>query len=246
MADDALMVQIRDLHLRGYSPKEIARAVGVRPAVVAPLVRGVAAEAPTGGSEPAVVGCWVSPGWSDGLGVDGHPEWPGRHTHKPVQSGLVGVVVARERARNGRVSVCGYLLDTWCLGVKDALGPRTMDAHDLPAFVRRMFEAYDVPGIAAPIELAQALVFGAVDYARRLGFAPHRDFEPTARHLGPPPDTSEIRFGCDGKPYFVQGPYDNAARIMRTLEASVGSGNFHFLVEAGDIDFAVPASRVVA
>lgn len=39
---------------------------------------------------------------------------------------------------------------------------------------------------------------------------------------------SRIRFGRHGKPYFQQGPYDNPTRVMRTLDRSVGPGNYHF------------------
>jgi hypothetical protein len=28
---------------------------------------------------------------------------------------------------------------------------------------------------------------------------------------------------------YIQGPHDDAARIMRTLRRSVGDGNFHYL-----------------
>jgi len=30
-------------------------------------------------------------------------------------------------------------------------------------------------------------------------------------------------------PFYVEGPYDDADKIMQTLEASVGPGNYHFL-----------------
>jgi len=43
---------------------------------------------------------------------------------------------------------------------------------------------------------------------------------------------SAISFGCDGKPFFVQGPPDNADAVPQTLERSVGRGNFTFLVQA--------------
>jgi hypothetical protein len=241
MHDDALTWQIRDLHARGYSPKEIARALGIRPAEVAPLVRGIAAEASIQPAEPGVVGCWVSPAWSEGLGIDGHRDWPGRNTRKPMRSGLVGVLVARDHQRHGRVSVCGYLVDAWCLGVKDALGPRTMNEGRMADFVERFFAAFDGPPLAAPIELARQLVFGAVEYARGLGFEPHRDFAPAAGHLGPPPETCAIRFGCKGKPHFIQGPHDDARRIMQTLDESVGIENFHFTVRAESFDFEVSA-----
>src|SRR6266508_1099235 len=122
MGDEELRQRVQALRAEGRTPKQIARALGVRPAVVAPVIRAIArAEAPQD-SEPAVVGCWVSPGWSVGLGVDEDRRWPDRPGSGREGSGLAGVVVARERPRGGgdRVSVCGWLVDTYCLGVKDA------------------------------------------------------------------------------------------------------------------------------
>ena len=36
-------------------------------------------------------------------------------------------------------------------------------------------------------------------------------------------------FGKDGKPFFIAGPHDNAARILRQLEKTAGPGNYHYL-----------------
>lgn len=145
---------------------------------------------------------------------------------------MAGVLVAREQRRGGdRVSVCGWLVDTYCLGVKDALGPRRLDHHELRGFVTRYFEAFDGEPVEASIDLARELVWGALEYARELGFEPARDFAPTASHLGPPSGLSGISFGHNGKPLYVQGPYDDADRIMRTLARSASKDDFHFVVE---------------
>jgi hypothetical protein len=74
-------------------------------------------------------------------------------------------------------------------------------------------------------------VWGAVVYARGLGFEPHRDLLPTAGHLGELAGPSAIGFGCGGKPEYVHGPYDDADRILQTLDANVGRDNFHFTVQ---------------
>lgn len=229
MDSEDLMGRVRVLRARGCSPKEIARALGVPPATVAPLVRTIAAEDQAGAGERKVVGCWVSPGWSDGLTVEGHPEWPDVDAADPGASGLVSVLLAREQ-RRGRVGVCGWLVDAWCLGVKDVVGPRVMNENAVFEFTRSYFSAYQARPVEAPVELAQHLVFGAVEYARSLGFAPAPGFAETAGHLGPWTGPSAIGFGRQGKPFFVQGPRDNAAAILNTLERSVGRDNFHFLV----------------
>ena len=42
---------------------------------------------------------------------------------------------------------------------------------------------------------------------------------------------SDITFGHEGKPMYVQGPYDDAAHIIRTLRRRVGDDNFHYICE---------------
>ncbi|HSV67975.1 MAG TPA: hypothetical protein VLJ59_19045 [Mycobacteriales bacterium] len=234
MDHDDLVRRVRALREKGSSSKEIARALGMKPAAVVPIVRAIAAadQASLEASpEQRTVDCWVSPGWSDGLTVDGHPEWididdPGSGT-----SGLVALVVARDTGRS-RVRVCGYLVDVYCLGVKNTIGPRVMDQHGLAEFARTFFSMYPAQPLAVPVELARHLVFGAVEYARTLGFEPARgsDFDKTRNHLGQWTGPSAITFGKDGKPLYIQGPHDNPNRVMRTLERSIGAGNYDYLI----------------
>lgn len=231
--DHILLDRVRDLRTTGLTAKQIARTLGLRPAAIAPLVRAVAEEAAEAQREPAVVGCWVSPGWSQGLRVHGHEDWPDVAVADDGHGGMACVVVAR-RHRPHRVSVCGYLVDTQCLGVKNALGPRTMSDSALPEFVHMFFGAFAEVGapLEAPLDLARHLVWGSIAAARRLGFEPDADFAPAAGHLGAWAEDSAIAFGRDGVPFYVQGPYDDAAAIFRTLTESVGEGNFHFLMTA--------------
>ena len=72
--------------------------------------------------------------------------------------------------------------------------------------------------IGPTLELAQDLVCGAVEYARSLGFEPAAEFHDVKGHLGGWSGPSAIRFGRDGKPLFVEGPYDNGRHIVRQLE----------------------------
>ncbi len=228
--DESLLDRVRELRAAGRSPKQIARALGVRPATVAPLVRTVAREAAAADPE-AVVACWVSPGWSARLTVDGPDDWHDPTAPQTGAEGLVGLLIAR-RTRPQRVSVCGYLVDVYCLGVKNALGPDSMNQRDLPGFRDRFFAAFEATGepVPAPLQLARHLVFGAVDYARRLGFEPHPDFKAAAGHLGEPwQDTSAITFGRDGVPFYISGPHDNPNAVLRTLTRSVGEGGFDYV-----------------
>lgn len=93
-----------------------------------------------------------------------------------------------------------------------------MGRRELEAFKRHYFGLWKSEGMPVPLELAQHLVLGAVEYARSLGFMPHRDFRRTRRALGSWDGPSAITFGKDGKPLYVNGPYDDPERVLATLE----------------------------
>jgi hypothetical protein len=95
--------------------------------------------------EPDVVGCWVST-----AGASGSPSTAtgtGRHDgpRGDDQSGLACVAVAR-RHKPQRLSVCGYLVDTYRLGLKNTLGPDVMNDRDQPTFLRMFFSAIEPDG----------------------------------------------------------------------------------------------------
>ncbi len=226
-----LLARVAELRGKGRTPKEIARALGLKPADVAPLIRAVGVASPRRAAPLA--GCWVTDHWAGKMSVSGHPEWPGMSAPgaEAGESGLVGVLVARDTGST--VAACGFLVDVWCLGVKNTNGPKTMDRRRLPDFVRVFFSAWQArPPVPAPLELARHVVFGAVDYARGLGFEPHPDFARGAALLGDWEEgTSDVTFGRDGKPMYVNGPRDDTYGTMAKLRRTVGDGNFDYLIQ---------------
>jgi hypothetical protein len=91
------------------------------------------------------------------------------------------------------------------------------DAVDPIPSAGQQFAGYDELAVPAPLELAQHLVFGAVEFARKLGFEPHPDFATAADHLGTWPGHCPIEFGYKGSPFYIQGPYDDVEAIANTL-----------------------------
>jgi hypothetical protein len=224
MTEPELVEGVRRLRAQGLPPRAIARALGVRPADIAPLVRELATAAPVPDDAPPA-GCWVSPGWSRELIVPPRDGWDDVDLGPGGPAGLALVLVARAGRRDD-VSVCGYLVDTFCLGVKNAIGPERMRRRDLPGFARRYFVAFPAPALAAPLDLAQHLVHGAVAFAADLGFEPHPDFAAARGHLGEPDEPCPITFGREGRPCYVQGIADDPRAVVRTLMDRVGRDGF--------------------
>jgi hypothetical protein len=80
-----------------------------------------------------------------------------------------------------------------------------------------VFAGYDELAVPVPLELAQHLVFGAVEFARGPGFEPHLDFATAADHLGARSGHCPIKFGYNGSPFYIEGQYDDVEAIASTL-----------------------------
>ena len=226
--------QVRLLREQGYTPKQVAHSLGIGSAEAARLVRAAAAQAQAE-TPAALVGCWISPTWSTDLGLESPSNWPTHEDPSVGTDGLAAILVAR-RHRYGKVSVCGYLADVYCLGVKNVLGPEIMNElgpRGLTGFRRDFFSGYHSDPLEAPIELAREVIFGSIAYAAKLGFEPHPDFRAAEAHLGSWIGPSTITFGKQGRPCYISGPHDNPRTIFRTLERTVGPGNFDFIDTLG-------------
>jgi hypothetical protein len=227
----AEILRLRDAKV---APKQIARKLSLRPAEVSAFIRDHAEDrylekARSGDLEP-LHGCLVNQGAAQRL-----------LGKKPLEEnqgpeGLCQIILARQE--HNRLVVGSYLVDHWCLGVKDAVPPRKMGIAEYQRMVVNSERQFSEPFVDITLEQAQAIVYGAVDYARSLGFEPHKDFNTKAQvHLGLRPDTLlPIEFGKDGQPFFMSGPYDDVDKVIKTLEASVGAGNFHFMTAIGGPD----------
>lgn len=81
------------------------------------------------------------------------------------------------------------------------------------------------------------MVIFVIEYAAQFGFAPEKDFALSQYLLAPRGELEEpyhITFGKDGKPFFIAGPYDNTALIVKQLEKTAGPGNFDYLIAIGE------------
>lgn len=131
---------------------------------------------------------------------------------------------------SGYFTVALFMIDRFCLGIKDAFANcnlQSTDVEDLIGKASAQIGSIDEVSTA----YLHNMVYGALDFAESLGFSPHKDFKLAEFILDPnlvDDGIDDIEFGFEGKPYFIAGPYDNAAKIMATLDQTVGRGNYKF------------------
>ena len=228
------IAKLRSLNL---SPKQIARKLGLRPAEVTTVIRSQAqaTRAQSGGKALAPLEqCVINERAAQRL-LD-RPQQQGRVGKKTPDleaddegSGLAQVFVTR--LDRSQYLVSSYLVDYWCLGVKDTFGPRKMDRVKYKQLVNRISQQFGQDLRDITLEQAQSIIFGAVDYAAQFDLQPHKDFEQSKLQLGDRPATLiDIEFGHDGKPLYISGPYDNPNKILEKLKRHAGEDNFHFMV----------------
>lgn len=146
--------------------------------------------------------------------------------------GLGNLVIARE-APDGQLACAVFLVDVYCLGVKNAAW-RILGRSQFHALCKD-FDAHGRLVEVTPEHFAK-LVYCAVDYGQSLGFPPHRDFRHAQRLLaGIDPSQCPVlfEFGQEGHPLYIRGPAEtiDEARIIAERVQTLGG------------DYAVPLRR---
>lgn len=155
----------------------------------------------------------------------------------------IGMVVLTRALPSGDLLVAAFLVDVFCLGVKNVVY-RVAPPQQCAQFVQNFVLETIHP------TCLRKLIEGAVEYARALGFAPHPDYAGAARLFGNIEAAMcpvRYTYGKDGKPFYVSGPNDTPAqsrRIIDTLRRQLGEDGYQFASavaspEAG-LDTAVP------
>ena len=182
----------------------------------------LATQVSTAASQP-IRACLISDGWSE--------------------TGM-GTMILTRGLSNNRLGFGMFLLDTYCLGIKD-VAFRSMNADEWATFLDA--SEYAMP--LSPIDpgFGRKLLRDLAAWSASMGFAPHPDFAAVERLFGTVSAdtcTTEFQFGREGKPFYIQGPSDTPAqarqRLAQVSRATGGSGKF-LLVEADEVDFELPA-----
>src|SRR5262249_47190823 len=142
--------------------------------------------------------------------------------------------ILTRRLPDGRLALGNFLVDVFCLGVKNAYW-KIISEWDFDSLKRKLAEMG--PLHAATPEQFAKLVLGAVDYAQAIGFPPHPDF----RHpklllagIDPSKCTDTFTFGKDGKPFYINGPFGSPEKIkIITHKIRLAGGESMMMTEEG-------------
>lgn len=146
--------------------------------------------------------------------------------------GMGNVAICRELS-SGLYAVGMFLLDVYCLGIKDVFA-QTTSPFQFREQLLKLGRASRL--VARPAAYVKKLVLGTEEWARSLGFEPHEDYAPARRLLeGINADecTDQFAFGKDGKPLYVNGPFDTPIRIqhiIETLKRTCGENGYHYIL----------------
>ena len=147
----------------------------------------------------------------------------------------IGNLLFSRSMPDGRIAVAEFLLDLYCLGVKNAF----FYIMTRDEYAQRM-RSWSAAQKMRPMNSAcfRKLVEGGVAYARELGFSPHADYAEASQIFGDVQSTAcstLFEYGRDGKPFYISGPHETAAQaraIVEQLARRLGPGNFDYLVLA--------------
>ena len=126
------------------------------------------------------------------------------YVYKDIWQEGIGTVLIIRRLPNGNMLIANYLVDTWCLGVKDAF-VREISREMLKPFLTQQPMEPQSP------EYCKALIMGAIEYGKSNGLNPNIDKKSKQMISGIKysPDDYSFEFGKNGEPFYMNGPYDH-------------------------------------
>ena len=149
--------------------------------------------------------------------------------------GYGNVLVSRKHT-GGNISFGAFLVDTWCLGVKECSCRLRIDGKEFEDIVEHCIES----GMRkASYEEVHNIIYGVIAYAEEAGIKPCSDFSLVKYFLEE--DTEDVplieyEFGNNGQHYLVASCSFEANRYLPLLKKNLGN-DFDWIIEAdNDID----------
>ena len=156
---------------------------------------------------------------------------------KGIFSEGIGTAIVSREMPNSYLGVAVFLLDVWCLGVKNAYFS-VLSENEYTDRLNEISVHETLENIHP--SCARKLIEQCIDYSDALGFKPHKDFKISRQLLmdiDPTVCPSQYIFGKDGKPFYISGPNENlnqSKKIINSLLSNCGEGNFDYLMSVSE------------
>jgi len=141
-------------------------------------------------------------------------------------SGNGQVIVLRKKSLT-KVEAGVFLIDAYCLGVRDAFLYEGTEAEVEERVLTNRYPLKEMPA-----SYGRKFVEEAIAYAKQFGFAPHKDYKKAARVFGglkAADDLDGFTFGRNGKPCYIPShnhDENDVQRITAKLERVCGESGF--------------------
>lgn len=144
-------------------------------------------------------------------------------------SGLMNIYVIRQHPQ-GSFTMGVYLIDTWCVGVKDATWMFNVTSEEINDLLFRV-------GAILPQEITYAeahnWVYGALAFAAEVGIKPHQDFS-VAQYILEEDDDNvpliEYEFGRNGRYCLFSHGSLEASHYLPALNKHLGPDGYDLIV----------------
>ncbi len=139
------------------------------------------------------------------------------------------IIVTRKRGEN--FCVAFFLVDAYCLGIKDSFFNVLVSKEEL------MDKVEDYGLTECTYEEAHNWIYGAIVFAAEAGIKPHKSFNITQYMLEEDDDNVpliEYEFGKDGKHLLVAHSQQEANLYLPLLERTLGKGNYDYIINDDD------------
>ncbi|MDE6423768.1 MAG: DUF1186 family protein [Muribaculaceae bacterium] len=144
------------------------------------------------------------------------------------ETGECSIVIVRQRP-DGNFIVGMYLVDMYCMGVKDAYVIPNATREDVEHIMKNTPDEDEMTDI--PYAEAHNMIYGAIEFAEEAGITPHSDFKLAEYVLEEDTDDIPIidfEYGHNGKHLLVIGPDGKERKYLGVLRKNLGS-NFDII-----------------
>lgn len=155
---------------------------------------------------------------------------------KDIENVGEGTVIVVRRHPNEKFTLAIFLLDIFCLGVKDTFYRLRLDEFEYEEFFDK-YTSMEVKEIT--YNEAHNWIYGAIAFAEEAGIAPHKDFNVTQYMLEE--DTEDIplieyNYGKDGKHFLVAMSQLELSRYIPILKKNLGD-DFDYVLQDDEDEY---------